>query len=131
MKFCRGFRLQYPLITYFHRMENGFDGNGRLPPPRGLGEVEDQADSAACVRFGLSKAIANALFVLNKIDVEQSHITMCIVQALNGYSPLTPISPLVLDGIKLYLQDKGNKNTSHPIKNKAWWKVLHIHIWNA
>ena len=97
------------------------------PPPAGLSEPEDQGDSNACVRYGLSKAIANALFVTEKIDVEQSHITACLVQALamldKEYSPLNEMNPEAFDGVKLYLQDKGNKNISQRAKNKAWWKV--------
>ena len=97
------------------------------PPPAGLSEPEDQGDSNACVRYGLSKAIANALFVTEKIDVEQSHITACLVQALamldKEYSPLNEMNPEVFDGVKLYLQDKGNKNSLQRAKNKAWWKV--------
>ena len=93
-------------------------------PPQGLGEVEDQSDSETCVRFALSKAVANALFISEKIDIEQSHIRICLVQARKEYTPINPINPLTFDGITLYLQDKGNKNREHPVKNKAWWKVI-------
>ena len=104
--------------------------NGNIvkrPPPAGLSEPEDQGGSNACVRYGLSKAIANALFLTEKIDVEQSHITACLVQALamldKEYTPLNEMNPEAFDGIKLYLQDKGNKNPLQRAKNKAWWKV--------
>ena len=104
-------------------MDNKIDNFQKILPPQGLGEVEDQSDSLTCVRFGLSKAIANALFVLEKIDIEQSHIRVCLVQAVKDFTPLRPMSPLKFNGTKLYLQDKGNMNDKHSVKNKAWWKV--------
>ena len=105
-------------------MAKGIEDIHPMLPPQGLGEVEDQSDSLTCVRFGLSKAIANALFVLEKIDIEQSHIRVCLVQAVKDFTPLRPMSPRKFDGVKLYLQDKGNMNEKHPVKNKAWWKVI-------
>ena len=105
-------------------MANDIKNESFCLPPRGLGEVEDQSDSAACVRYGLSKAIANALFVSEKIDIEQSHISVCLVQGLKQFTPLHSVSPMSFNGIKLYLQDKGNKNPKHLKKNKAWWKVM-------
>ena len=108
-------------------MENGQHKDRSRLPPQGLGEPQDEGDSETCVRFGLSKAIANALFVSEKIDIEQSHITICLVQALSTldreYTPLNPMNPKAFNGVKLYLQDKGNKNLRSPVKNKAWWKV--------
>ena len=109
-------------------MEEYINHNGPRPPPKGLGETEDQGETETCVRFALSKAIANALFIKEKIDVEQSHITACLVQSLSmldqDYTPLDRMNPKVLNGAKLYLQDKGNKNPGTQVKNKAWWKVL-------
>ena len=64
-------------------MEEYIDHNGARLPPKGLSEPEDQGESETCVRFALSKAIANALFVKEKIDVEQSNITACLVQTLS------------------------------------------------
>ncbi len=111
-----------------YNMEECRDQNEARPPPKGLSEPEDQGDSETCVRFALSKAITNALYVKEKIDVEQSHITACLVQALSmldqEYTPLDRMNPKVLNGVKLYLQDKGNKNPGTQVKNKAWWKVL-------
>ena len=76
----------------------------------------------------MSKAIANALFVTEKIDVEQSHITVCLVQSLSmldkEYGPLDSMDPMQFNGVQLYLQDKGNDNLLSWTKNKAWWKVL-------
>ena len=99
----------------------------KLLPPAGLSEPENQGESNACVRYGLSKAIANALFVSGKIDVEQSHITACLVQTLGmldkDYTPLNEMDPEAFNNTTLYLQDKGNNNRSHHAKNKGWWKV--------
>ena len=93
-------------------------------PPKGLGALDDQGKSSTCVRFSLSKAVANALFVAHGIDVDQSHIMICLVQERKElFDPLAPTSPSKFDQTILFLQDKGNCKPG--LENeRCWWKVI-------
>ena len=79
--------------------------------------ANDQGDSEACVRFAIGRAVANFLFKRG-IDIEESHITIALVQV---YKAITPINPKKFDSTVLYLQDK--ENNIEKMKNKNWWKV--------
>ena len=93
-------------------------------PPKGLGSSDDQGNSSTCVRFSLSKAVANALFLEHKIDVDQSHIMISLVQERKElFDPLAPTSPLKFDKTVLYLQDKGNCKPGLEYKG-CWWQVI-------
>ena len=93
-------------------------------PPKGLGALDDQGNSSTCVRFSLSKAVANALFVQHGIDIDQSHIMICLVQERKElFDPLAPTSPFKFNQTVLFLQDKGNCKPG--LQNeRCWWKVI-------
>ena len=60
--------------------------------------------------------MANDLF-RKKIDVEQSHIMITLVQE---HKHLGGINPTKFNQTELYLQDKENERG---VPNKSWWKV--------
>ena len=97
---------------------------GNKNPPKGVGSLDDQGNSNTCVRFSLSKAIANALFLEHKIDVDQSHIMISLVQERKElFDPLAPTSPSSFNNTVLYLQDK--KNCKPGLEHeRCWWKVI-------
>ena len=88
----------------------------RLAEPKGYPTVDNQGRSETCVRFSVAKAVANDLF-RKKIDVEQGHIMIALVQELKH---LGCVNPMKLNQTKLYLQDKDNERG---VPNKCWWKV--------
>lgn len=109
-----------------------------LPP--GIAAIDDQGDSEMCVRFAIAKAIKNHLyFQENPIDIEQSHIMICLVQAKRCRCA---VNPSVYDRITLFLQDKENRKpkpatcqrcevncgecadpNESGIPNKSWWRA--------
>ena len=93
-------------------------------PPKGMGTIDDQGTSNTCVRFSLSKAIANSLFLEHKIDVDQSQIMISLVQERKElFDPLAPTSPSKFNNTVLYLQDK--RNSKPGLENeRCWWKVI-------
>ena len=104
------------------RKSNSSDSNEKAP--KGLGVIDDQGNSNTCVRFSLSKAIANSLFLEHKIDVDQGHIMISLVQEWKElFDPLAPTDPSKFDNTVLYLQDKGNCKPGLE-KERCWWKVI-------
>ena len=88
-----------------------------------LATADDQGASNTCVRFALSKAVANALYVQHKIDVDQNNIMICLVQERKELcNPLAPTNPMKFNETVLYLQDKGN-NIPKLQNQRCWWKV--------
>jgi hypothetical protein len=88
-----------------------------------LAAADDQGASNTCVRFSLSKAVANALFLQHKIDIEQNNIMICLVQERKELcNPLAPTNPTKFNETVLYLQDKGN-NIPGLQNQRCWWKV--------
>ena len=99
--------------------------------PQGVAGNDDQGDSETCVRFAISKAIVNDLFMAKQIDINQKNICICLIQAVPHYSPINKIEPLKFDGKILYLQDKENRYMKygervHSKPRKAWWKVRKV-----
>ena len=74
--------------------------------PAGLAKDDGQGDSETCVRFAISKAVVMDLFIAKQIDIEQNHISICLVQALRGYTPTNVIKPDMFNGVELYLHLK-------------------------
>ena len=104
-------------------MSQEFATPNRRPPPAGLATSDDQGVSELCVRYAIGKALANLLFINNKIDVEQLHIMNCLVQEKKS---VLKIHPKEYKDIELFLQDKQNEckdGTGTKIPNKSWWKV--------
>ena len=102
----------------------------RKLPPQGLANIDDQGQSSTCVRFALSKAITNTLFLKEKIDIEQKSITMCLVQEKKQLcDPGNPINPTFFDNTTLYLQDERNDRLPNEKKKneKCWWKVTFLY----
>ena len=111
--------------------------NGRGPPGQ-VATVDNQSSSELCVRFALAKAVANQLYVREKIDIEQDQIVICLVQALGEQFGIDAVNPMVYNGKVLYLQDRENdlpKPAKCPkcsedepgiksgVPHKSWWKV--------
>ena len=99
--------------------------------PQGVAGNDDQGDSETCVRFAISKAIVNDLFIAKQIDINQKNICICLIQAVPHYSPINKIEPLKFHGKILYLQDKENRcmkygERVHSKPRKAWWKVKKV-----
>ena len=92
-------------------------------PPKGLGTVNDQGRSATCVRSSLSKAVASDVFLNHKIDIDETHIMVCLVQERKElFDPMAPTNPMKFDKTVLYLQDKANDIPG--LQNqRCWWKV--------
>ena len=96
--------------------------NQRIPPA-GMAHPDNQGQSSACVRFAISKAIANLLFTKKRIDVEQREIMNCLVQAKQS---ICAISPFAYKDMVLFLQDSVNEakdSNGKTYPNKNWWQV--------
>ena len=99
---------------------------GNRPPPAGTAVVDNQGTSATCVRFAIAKAIANLLFVKNRIDVDQTQIMTSLVQVKQS---ICAIHPKYYNNTVLYLQDISNDakdKTGIKYPNKSWWQVIDI-----
>ena len=101
-------------------------------PPGNIGTVDNQGGSELCVRFAIGKAIANHLYLQEKIDIDQSHIMICLVQAIGS---IAPVNPKRYNNTKIYVQDKENQRpkpskcarcneTEVGIPDKSWWEVI-------
>ena len=104
----------------------------KRPPPGNIGTVDNQGGSELCVRFAIGKAVAHHLYIHQKIDIDQSHIMICLVQAIGSIDPLNPKK---YNGTKIFVQDRENqkpKPSKCPkcdegpedgIPDKSWWEV--------
>ena len=86
--------------------------------PEGLAQWDNQANSAACVRFAIAKAVANHLYVKRSIDVAQNEIMILLVREKKS---ICAISPMEYDGTTLCLPDIDNDKKGY--KPKSWWEV--------
>ena len=116
----------------------------KRPPPGNIGAVDNQGGSELCVRFAIGKAVAHHLYLHEKIDIDQSHIMICLVQAIGS---IAPVNPKKYNNIKIYVQDKENLKPKPSkcakcdenevgVPDKSWWELWlkifhvmnHIHI---
>ena len=104
----------------------------RKRPPPGSIKADNQGPSELCVRYAIAKAVSHYLYVNEKIDVDHSHIMICLVQAMGS---IDPVNPKAYNGKKIYVQDKENKrgptlakypkleDSEEGIPDKSWWEV--------
>ena len=97
--------------------------------PGQLAQRDDQTDTGTCVRFAISKAIANNLHVQKRIDVNQSEITRVLIQKTGMACGIRRIGPNDLigkfDKMNLILQDVDNLINGHG--PRCWWEVIFIY----
>ena len=101
--------------------ENYVEDTSSLPP-QGIGAPSDQGDSEACVLFSIAAAVENELYLVHKVDIEQDHIMVALVQEHKKVYALKSMSPLEFNGTVLFLQDKEHQVAGVQTK-KNWWKV--------
>ena len=101
-------------------------------PPPGSIKADNQGPSELCVRYAIGKAVSHHLYVHENIDIDQSHIMICLVQAMKS---IDPVNPKKYDGKIIYVQDKENHREPKPSKcikcerneegipDKSWWEV--------
>ena len=80
-------------------------------PPGNLATVDDQASEELGVRFAIGKAVAHHLYIHEKIDIDQSHIMICLVQAIESQDRklfLEAVDPKRYNGVKIFVQDREN-----------------------
>ena len=108
----------------------------KRPPPGNVPTGDDQGGSELCVRFAIGKAVAQYLYIHEKIDIDQSHIMICLVQAIGN---INPCNPKKYNGIKIYVQDRENQrpkpskrqkyeDIENKVPNKSWWEVTVIEL---
>ena len=106
----------------------------RKRPPPGSIKADNQGPSELCVRYAIAKAVSHHLYVNEKIDIDHSHIMICLVQAMGS---IDPVNPKQFNGKTIYVQDKENKRGSKSAKcqklekseegvpDKSWWEVAY------
>ena len=118
------------------------------PPPGNIATTDNQGGSELCVRFAIGKAVAHHLYIHEKIDIDQSHIMICLVQAIGAQDPkliLEPVNPKRYNGTTIFVQDRENQRpkpskcqkckegSEAGVPDKSWWKVraeiLKIILW--
>ena len=109
----------------------------RKRPPPGSIKADNQGPSELCVRYAIAKAVSHHLYVHEKIDIDHSHIMICLVQAMGS---IDPVNPKQFNGKTIYVQDKENKRGSKSAKcqklekseegvpDKSWWEVTFWHL---
>ena len=94
-------------------------------PPEGLPVVTDQGRSGTCVRFAISKAVSNFLYMKKQIDVDESHVMTALVQ---DKRKVCAINPKEFDNTTLFLQDRENAYKEKNAPNKSWWEVIFSNV---
>ena len=105
-------------------------------------KADNQGHSELCVRYSIAKAVSQYLYVNEKIDIDHSHIMICLVQAMGS---IDSVNPTKYDGKIIYLQDIENRREAKPsdfekfggmnvlkatlegnekIPDKSWWEVI-------
>ena len=115
----------------------------RMPQRRARSymKADNQGHSELCVRYSIAKAVSHHLYLNEKIDIDTSHIMICLVQAMRS---INSINPTEYDGKTIYLQDIENRRGIKPadfqklgglkalkakleenevIPDKSWWEV--------
>ena len=105
-------------------------------------KADNQGHSELCVRYSIAKAVSHHLYLNEKIDIDTSHIMICLVQAMRSINSMNPTE---YDGKTIYLQDIENRREAMPadfpklggmnalkatlegnekIPDKSWWEVI-------